>query len=192
MPVCSAGAQGVGWKCRDLPSSTLEESFPRVIKHLPRAKRASTRNSSWREFLGGGVAAPHVLLPGGRGWRGGAAAAWVRPPRASARGAGSWGTSSHFEDSPGPPTTHPGDLVRGRPPTQPELCLGLTWRLAFLFGNSSSVDLHLVKQSVLACSSPSVFLTHSDPHHSLTSSSSFSSPPPAPVSTLLLTARFKT
>lgn len=64
MRVCRAGAQRVGWKCQELPSSTLEESFPRVIQHLLRAKCTSTRNSSRREFLGGGVAAPHMLLRG--------------------------------------------------------------------------------------------------------------------------------
>lgn len=105
--VCSAGAQRVGWKCQELPSSTLEESFPRVIQHLLRAKCTSTRNSSPREFLGGGVAAPHMLLQGGGGCR------WpgcARPPGATAQDAVSWGASSRCGNSPGPPTTHPDGL----------------------------------------------------------------------------------
>lgn len=66
--VCVYVHQGVGFrKCQELPSSTREESFPRVIQHLSWAKRVSTRNSSQREFPGDGVAAPHMLLRGGRG-----------------------------------------------------------------------------------------------------------------------------
>lgn len=53
--------------------------------------------------------APHVAAGGG----GGGSMAWLRPPRATAQDAVSWGASSHCGNSPGPPTTHPGDWARG-------------------------------------------------------------------------------
>ena len=108
--------------------------FPRVIQHLPRAKRASTRNSSRRENPGRrSGSTPHVAA-GGR-WPG------LRPSRAAAEGAVRWGASSRCANAQGPPITHSGGVLRvGHSPTEPELRLGLTWRPAFLSSKSSSVD----------------------------------------------------
>lgn len=138
--VCSAGALGVGWKCQELPSSPLAESFPRVIHHLPRARHASTRNSSRRENRGGGVAAPHMLLRGGRGVAVGGGHGPAAPTQNQCGGAVSWGASSRRANGQGPPTAHYGGSARWRPPTEPELRLGLTWRPAFLSIKSSSID----------------------------------------------------
>lgn len=62
----AAGGSGVrsarateGCKRQELPSSRLGK-----LPGLPAAQRACTGNSRWSEFPGGGVAAPHVLLPG--------------------------------------------------------------------------------------------------------------------------------
>lgn len=46
------------------------------------------------------------------GW-GGVSMAWLRPPGAASQDAVSWGASSLCGNSPGPPTTHPGDPQKG-------------------------------------------------------------------------------
>ena len=92
---------------------------------------------------GGEVAAPHMLLRGGRGWDGDGGGRWpgLRPSRAAAEGAVRWGASSRCANAQGPPITHSGGVLRvGHSPTEPELRLGLTWRPAFLSSKSSSVD----------------------------------------------------
>lgn len=90
--------------------------------------------------------APHVAAGGGLG----VSMAWLRPPGAAAPDAVSWGASSRCGNSAGPRPPTRATRRRGSPPTEPGLRLGLTWRCVFLSGNSSSVDLHLAKQSILA------------------------------------------
>lgn len=133
----------MGWKCQELPSLTLEESSPRVIQHLPRAKRASTRNSSRRENPRRRSGSTQHVAGGGRGWEGDGGGRWpgLRPSRAAAEGAVRWGASSRCANAQGPPITHSRGVLRvGHSPTEPELRLGLTWRPAFLSSKSSSID----------------------------------------------------
>lgn len=106
--VCSACALGVGWKCQELPSSTLEESSPRVIQHLPRAKSASTTNSSRRENPGRqSGSTPHVAAGrAGVGWRWGWAVARLAPIQRNCRRGGEVGRFQPLRER-SRPSDHP-------------------------------------------------------------------------------------
>ena len=86
------------------------------------------------------MAAPHMLLRGGRGVAVGGGRGPAAPTQNRCRGAVSWGASSRRANAQGPPTAHYGGSARWRSPTEPELRLGLTWRPAFLSSKSSSID----------------------------------------------------